>query len=347
MDVLARLVAAAAPWAARTAVQEQAAGLAGAPVVRRAGLAAVARPAGGVAPESGEVAPGSVPAWAGAAGCAPAGAGAVECAPAWAGAVGAPPGAVAAVRQAGEIVAVFGADGSGKAGFGSVLAAPGCGADLADLYASVAEGWIGAGVLTHTVTVPAGEAEAVWFDLSFGRQQAYAIADVAAMPVPDVPDGITVTEVGPEALAETAPLTELVTRHQALAPVFSRATDAWYAQLATAWPGVLADDTVRCFLARRDGVPAGFLLSEYADGLLAPPGSIELRLAAVDPAHRGSGVGAGLATAFIADARARGASHAVADWRTTNLLASRYWPRWGFRPVAYRLVRTVDLTPFG
>jgi hypothetical protein len=29
-------------------------------------------------------------------------------------------------------------------------------------------------------------------------------------------------------------------------------------------------------------------------------------------------------------------------WRSTNLLTARFWPRQGFRPVAYRLVRRVD-----
>jgi hypothetical protein len=37
-------------------------------------------------------------------------------------------------------------------------------------------------------------------------------------------------------------------------------------------------------------------------------------------------------------ARGRG----MTDWRSTNLLSSRFWPRQGFRPAAYRLVRRVD-----
>jgi ribosomal protein S18 acetylase RimI-like enzyme len=246
-------------------------------------------------------------------------------------------------RRSGQITAVL--TGS-TAGFGSVLAVPDHATDLADLYASLAEGWVADGVLTHVVTVPSGEAEKPWFDLSFGRQQAYAHAEVAAMPEPVVPDGVTVAEVGPEVLDEVVQFRDLITRHQALAPVFSRATEAWHEQLREAWVDVLAAEETRCFLARRDRVAAGFLLSDDAEGLLAPPGSVELRVAAVPPESRGAGVGTALVAAFVADARKRGATHAVADWRTTNLLASRFWPRWGFRPVAYRLVRTVDLTPF-
>ena len=249
-------------------------------------------------------------------------------------------------RRKGELTAVLGADSNATAHFGSVLAAPGHEADLADLYAAVAEVWVESGLTTHTVYVPAG-AEAVWFDLSFGRQQAFATATVADMPT-DAPAGpVTVARVGPEALADGISLGDIISRHQALSPVFSRATEAWYEQLRDAWVEVLASTETRTFLARRDGEAAGLLLSEAAGtGLLFPPGSVELRVAAVRADGRGAGVGSALAAAFIADAREQGAEHAVADWRTTNLLASRFWPRWGFRPVAYRLVRTIDLTPF-
>jgi ribosomal protein S18 acetylase RimI-like enzyme len=250
-------------------------------------------------------------------------------------------------RRKGELTAALGADSTATAHFGSVLAAPGHEADLADLYAAVAEVWVETGLTTHTVYVPAGAAEAVWFDLSFGRQQAYAIATVADMPADAPPGGVTVARVGPEALDDGLTLGDIISRHQALSPVFSRASEAWYEQLREGWAEVLASTETRTFLARSDGEPAGLLLSEDAGpGLLFPPGAVELRVAAVRADGRGAGVGSALAAAFIADARAQGATHAVADWRTTNLLASRFWPRWGFRPVAYRLVRTIDLTPF-
>lgn len=256
--------------------------------------------------------------------------------------VGAP-----AVRRDDSLTAVLHAGDSAVAGFGSALAVSGHECDLADLYAALAEEWVRAGTVTHTVYVPAGAAEAVWFDLSFGRQQAYAVAAVADMPADPPARPVTVAQVGPEALDEVVAFRDIITQHQALSPVFSRATEAWYEQLREAWVEVLASTETRCFLARREGAPAGFLLSEDAGpGLLFPPGAIELRAAAVSADVRGGGVGSALAAAFVADARAQGATHAVADWRTTNLLASRFWPRWGFRPVAYRLVRTIDLTPF-
>ncbi|WP_163512439.1 hypothetical protein [Fodinicola acaciae] len=49
--------------------------------------------------------------------------------------------------------------------------------------------------------------------------------------------------------------------------------------------------------------------------------------------------------AALADAVERGETGMATDWRTTNLLASRFWPAVGFRPHCLRLSRTVDLRP--
>jgi ribosomal protein S18 acetylase RimI-like enzyme len=198
------------------------------------------------------------------------------------------------------------------------------------------------------MNVPAGAPERIWFDLSFGRQQAYAVAELAAVPAAGpLPPRLEISLVGPEALDEVVGLSDIITRHQALSPVFSRSTDAWLASLRGSIAEELAGGEARCLLARRAGVAVGFTLSfDTGPGLLAPAGAVELSVAAVPPAERGTGIGEALTAAVVADARERGAGHLVADWRTTNLLASRFWPRWGLRPVVYRMVRTIDLTPF-
>ena len=44
----------------------------------------------------------------------------------------------------------------------------------------------------------------------------------------------------------------------------------------------------------------------------------------------------------LADACARGYAYCAIDWVATNLLSSRFWPRQGFRPMVYRLMRQID-----
>ena len=51
--------------------------------------------------------------------------------------------------------------------------------------------------------------------------------------------------------------------------------------------------------------------------------------------------GLALTQASFAWARERGYEAMVTDWRATNLLSSRFWPRRGFRPTFLRLHRLV------
>ena len=50
-------------------------------------------------------------------------------------------------------------------------------------------------------------------------------------------------------------------------------------------------------------------------------------------------------SAAMRDMASFGHSSAIADWRTTNLEASRFWPAQGFLTIANRYVRTVPDRP--
>jgi len=62
-------------------------------------------------------------------------------------------------------------------------------------------------------------------------------------------------------------------------------------------------------------------------------------IAAVLPQARGLGAGRALGEAVLGWTRENGFASAVTDWRATNLLSSRTWPRLGFRPSFLRLHR--------
>ena len=55
----------------------------------------------------------------------------------------------------------------------------------------------------------------------------------------------------------------------------------------------------------------------------------------------GSGIGVALTDASLAAAAQDGYASMVTDWRVTNLLASRFWPKRVFRPGFYRLYRSI------
>jgi GNAT superfamily N-acetyltransferase len=66
-----------------------------------------------------------------------------------------------------------------------------------------------------------------------------------------------------------------------------------------------------------------------------------LSWAATRPDVRGSGAGLALMEATFAWAREHGYETMVTDWRVTNLLSSRFWPRRGFRETFLRLYRSI------
>jgi GNAT superfamily N-acetyltransferase len=75
--------------------------------------------------------------------------------------------------------------------------------------------------------------------------------------------------------------------------------------------------------------------------LRVPAANVDLAFAATRDDVRGSGVGLALTHHVLTWAHARGFRSVTVDWRTINLLSSRFWPRRGFRPTHLRLYRAI------
>jgi GNAT superfamily N-acetyltransferase len=217
--------------------------------------------------------------------------------------------------------------------------------DIRDLYAAGAARWVDEGRMRQYVMTPAANTAAVdaWFRLSFGQQHAHGIREV-----PDVswPPGVRLAETEDlDALVELSPL---LVEHQARAPVFGIGLPRESAEEIRA---VILEDLANPdfgnLMAEQDGrivgafqlVPAE--LSGTHVSVARPEGAVLLSWAATRPDIRGSGVGVALTNAGFAWAREHGYTTMVTDWRETNLLASRFWPRRGFRRSFLRLYRSI------
>jgi ribosomal protein S18 acetylase RimI-like enzyme len=101
------------------------------------------------------------------------------------------------------------------------------------------------------------------------------------------------------------------------------------------WAQFVVEDLV--YLAMLDDEPVGYT------GLYASdPGVIVLSVAGTTPASRGRGVGLALVEHALYDAHENDFGVCRLDFRSTNLLASRFWLARGFRPTHYRLRRDVQ-----
>jgi GNAT superfamily N-acetyltransferase len=83
------------------------------------------------------------------------------------------------------------------------------------------------------------------------------------------------------------------------------------------------------------------LLYRRPPDLRVPADSIDLAQASTEPDARGSGIGRALTAHVLAWAHSAGIPTMVTDWRMTNLLASRFWPKRGFRTTFLRLYRSI------
>ncbi len=212
-----------------------------------------------------------------------------------------------------------------------------------DLYAVAAARWVEEGRTAHYAVVPATDAALVdaWFRLGFGQQQVYAIREAPRDGYP--PEHVR--RARPDDAAALAPLDLVLPQHQALAPVFSPQPVPTLAEARAEWVETLDDKEYATFVADQDGAVVGVAVgcslekSAMHSGLARPDNAGFLAFAAVHPHARGRGVGQALGRAVLTWIRDSGYRAAVTDWRATNLLSSRTWPRLGFRPTFLRLHR--------
>lgn len=225
------------------------------------------------------------------------------------------------------------------------------GADLVqDMYAVLAAPWVDEGIFFHFAVVPTADLPqiAAWFSLSFGIEQVHALQDLDAIEATpaSLPPGLAIRRAGPEDRKALAELSSVIWQHQVQAPVWGIMLPEVVADQREGWAELVDDLRCTVWLALLDGQVVGcqgyWPAEETDDNLLIPPHCITMSIAATVQTARGRGVGQALTRHGLAQARAAGYRACETDWRSTNLQAARFWPRQGFTPMAYRLVRRVD-----
>jgi ribosomal protein S18 acetylase RimI-like enzyme len=217
-----------------------------------------------------------------------------------------------------------------------------------DLYAFLAADWVERGFDRHYASVPATDHDLVdaWFRLSFGAQHAAGIQETPEH-TGDHPEGIVVRLATAEDADAVVRLDLELPRHQQLAPVFAPEPQYTEEESRRDFFEDVDKPGQALLLAEVDGkVVAGLVMvdvkeSSMHNGLSRPERAAFLGFAATLPEARGTGAGVALTKAGLSWAREHGYPVTVVDWRETNLLASRFWPRRGFRRTFLRLYRAI------
>jgi GNAT superfamily N-acetyltransferase len=211
-----------------------------------------------------------------------------------------------------------------------------------DLYAVAAQRWVEEGYSRHFVFAPSHDSGLIdaWFRLSFGASAVLAIRETG--PEEALDGNVEIRHGTRDDYPEAARLELEMSRSMQPSPSFSGIELPTLEELLRdEW--LEGDDSeIELFLAERDGRVVGqFLLYRRPPDLRVPDGSIDLAQASTEPEARGAGVGRALTAHVIRWAYENDHPTMTTDWRTTNLLASRFWPKRGFRPVFLRLYRSI------
>jgi len=222
--------------------------------------------------------------------------------------------------------------------------------DARDLYGHAAARWVEEGRYRHYVLLPTDDPLVdAWFRVGFGQQQAHGYREIASTAVAEIPEGCEIREPT-QADIDDLVATEIdlaLPRHQQASPVFSTRPLPTEEEIRKEWADTISQGEEKVLLGYRDGCPVAcwaFVraeLSWHVRGLGLPDATCYLAYAVTLPEARGAGLGLALTESGFAWAAEQGYTAMVTDWRVTNLLASRYWPRRGFRDSVLRLYRSI------
>jgi ribosomal protein S18 acetylase RimI-like enzyme len=220
---------------------------------------------------------------------------------------------------------------------------------IRDLYGLAAARWIEEGRTRHSVLVPAHDADLLdaWWRLSFGAQHAHGVREVPERTDVAVPDGYEIREPREDEVEQLIDVDLALPQHQQRSPVFSGAPLWTREESREEWLSTFADSDERILIGAYEGRPVACWAvvpverSSEHRGLLRPEHSCYLGFASTLPDSRGAGIGVALTDAALAWAAESGYSAMITDWRVTNLLSSRFWPRRGFRETFLRLYRSI------
>ena len=166
--------------------------------------------------------------------------------------------------------------------------------------------------------------------------------------IDEPPAGVVVRRATADDVDAVVRLDLELSGHQRLAPVFSDRASVHRRGVACRLPRGgrrrrASDPARRCRTAASSPCSSWSTSRNRAciTGLARPERAAFLGFAATLPEARGTGAGVALTNAGLAWARDQGYPVTVVDWRETNLLASRFWPRRGFRRTFLRLYRSI------
>lgn len=225
---------------------------------------------------------------------------------------------------------------------------------LQDLYVLLGDEWVKRGVFIHHTYLSAADKDLVdaWFNLDFGKERIDAILDFNQVEIPDIKalEGIQIRRAGPGDNEHLGGMSHLIMRELEKSPYWHPTPPENYPELREGWAELADDETVDTWLALEVDKAVGTIASwatmhpdeETDTDMYAAENVFTLSVAATRPKRRGRGIMTALTLTCLAHNRNQGFEYCYTNWISPNLAASRFWPRFGFQEVSYRLTKNIN-----
>lgn len=221
---------------------------------------------------------------------------------------------------------------------------------IQDLYALIGDDWVRKGCFNHYLYISAADNRVVeaLFDIGFGKERVDALMDLRAVEIPEVeePTGVVIRKAGTGDNAHLGSLSNIIFRALGQAPYWHPTVPEHWVELYEGWSELADDQEWTIWLALESEETLGAVgfrpEEETATQMLVSPRTMYLSVAATKPEARGRGVSTALSWHGLQQARQEGYEICYTNWISPNLLASRFWPRFGFKDAAYRLAKKVS-----
>jgi len=221
---------------------------------------------------------------------------------------------------------------------------------IQNLYALLGDDWVRKGCFNHYLYISAADEHVLdaLFDLGFGKERVDALMDFNSFEIPPVeaPAGITIRKAGQGDNAHLGSLSNVIFRALEKAPYWHPTLPEDWDELYEGWAELADDKEWRIWLALEGNEAlgtVGFRPEEESDTqMLASPQTMYLSVAATKPQARGRGISTVLTWRGLEEARKEGFEICYTNWISPNRLASRFWPRFGFKDAAYRVAKKIS-----
>jgi GNAT superfamily N-acetyltransferase len=216
-----------------------------------------------------------------------------------------------------------------------------------ELYAHIANEWLKAGCQKHYVIAPCGSSDVIkaWLQSGFAYEQVFGLQELEAVEIQSI-ENVTVREPSSSDIEDIKSISSLIMSYQAGSPTFAAALPEMFKEIEKGYVGLIEDSEAHVILAYENedvqGFVCGYFEDEDRDNMMIPYKSTELGVAGTYSNSQNKGIGTLLTQSLLNDALKVGYINSTTDWRITNLKSSKFWPRMGYKPYAYRLVRNID-----